>query len=363
MKKLIVRAKYRSPSIATGRSRSIFCTTSVSPLSRLLYFFVLADHLRLFPSNSLLSLSLSLSLLYLSPHIGSNRTVSFDRLLLSFSNRQKYLSSNGRTNFFPSFFLLFLLFRDGERERERERGREGERKRGSRFPGASNFHEVTDLRTLPTIYKNGRVTGWNHWKRWKAARKEGKGEERTDRIRSNERTGSSRNRGSTDTEAIQFWPLPCTISLLSLHASLAPFTDRIRSIRQRWSLDDTRHPHEAKTSRCTDSSLPDAAHLPDRAFSTPFPLFFYKRRASNFSHSRFWIALIIQRFNKSSTSSPRFKCNSENRTLFFYKRRASNFSHSRFCDTWIALIIQRFNKSSTSSPRFKCNSETSNEKR
>ena len=46
-----------------------------------------------------------------------------------------------------------------EREREREEGREEGREGGSRFPGASNFHEVTDLRTLPTIYKNGRVTG------------------------------------------------------------------------------------------------------------------------------------------------------------------------------------------------------------
>lgn len=192
-----------------------------------------------------------------------------------------------------SFFYFFLLFRDAEREREG--GKKGERK-GER-EDLDFLEQATFTRSLiyalcrlfiRTVASPGEIIE-------KDGRRRGRKErgERTDRIRSSpglvERTaGSSRNRGSTDTEAIQFWPLPCTISLLSLHASLAPFTDRIRSIRQRWSLDDTRHPHETKTSRCTDvRRLCRAAHVSDRAFSTPLPRLFIIHAALPISsHSR-----------------------------------------------------------------------------
>lgn len=153
-KELIVRAKYRSPSIATGKSRSTFCTTSVS-------------HLFLCPSRITFTTN---SLPTLPPPPSLSLFISFTSHRILIERTSKYLCSNGKpTSFLPSFFLFPSSFlergREGERERERESG----------FPGASNFHEVTDLRTWPTINKSGRVTTVKSLKKMEGGAEEGKG--------------------------------------------------------------------------------------------------------------------------------------------------------------------------------------------
>lgn len=188
-----------------------------------------------------------------------------------------------------SFFYFLLLFRDAEREREREEGREEGREGGSRFPGASNFHEVTDLRTLPTIYKNGRVTGWNHWKRWKAARKKGKGRANG----SNPVVAGSRwtNGGFVEEPWLdRHWGDP--ILTLAVHDFPFVFARKFGTVHgsdsfhppemePRWHATPARNENESLHRLCR------AAHVSDRAFSTPLPRLFIIHAALPISsHSR-----------------------------------------------------------------------------